>query len=868
MTTTTSWHFEGDFRWDAALVLIALVWAIMAYYAGKKRKAWLLSSALRTVAVVLLFLAAAGPVCRQVREAPLLVSFLLDVSNSIAPEERASFFGKINEVSSRLLAEDEGRLIVFGNEIREIDHFKGKKRFTERGYDLDGTRTNLASALRSAVLGAKREAIHRIVLLTDGNENVENAAAVAPLVRESQSQIFSFGPGKKRPESGHQPYFDRISVPQQVSTDQRFNIHVFLRNPSPNALRAVLRIRLDGQAISERRLDLPPGLTPFRLTYHEPRIGIHGIRADLEVEAEPDRRTISAVGFVHVIGKPRVILVDRDEGRRKFLAELLGEEFEVKGLHTLPAEAQELLRQECVILNDIPATEFRRNEMELLAKTVQDMGTGLVVLGGDDEDSMSSYRKTRLEDVLPVRLDLRASKSRRDFALILVIDRSGSMAGEKIEMAWRAAAKAVDSLEPGDVIGVVAFDFQPYWLVPLVVLQDNAEAVKRKIQGIAHGGGTNAQAAVKEVFRELLERQMNLRQHVVLISDGITEEEGFVNLVREMARHGITVSSVAIGQEANLPLLQRLKDAGKGEFYHVTDLGKLPKIVLEDLEESLKQVNVIRTDFRPRIYEPHPMVKGIDPADVPTLRSYCLSVLKPSGQKPLTTNFKNTEDPILATWVYGLGRSTAVLSGLRTGWLGEGTTWKQFGPLWSQIVRWTARSGSIDHALLKLRMEEDRLRVNIRVPLVEDEYPHSVKARLVEPGGAPRPILLSQKGPYAYEGETSMPSIPSTPPGQPGDWAMVIEGFRSGGPWVNAYPLHLPEPVFVEKQPVESPYERPNVNLLERLASETGGQHEPDVAQILRRGDTIEVTKQYWLLLAALAMLLVLGDIAARRLLG
>jgi len=861
MQDTTNWSLESGFYWSAAAGVVVLVWALTAYLASRpKRRVWLASSALRTAAVILLFLAAARPVHKQIRTAPLLVSFLLDVSDSIASNERADFFQTINDISRRLLPEDEGRLIIFGANAREIDRFRGPKSFPERGYEFDGSRTNLASALRTAALGTDPNALHRIVLLTDGNENIDEVATAIPLIRGSQAQVFTFGPKKKRPESFRRPYFDRISVPRQVGADERFSIHAFLRNPTQEALNASLRIRLDGKVISQQRLRLPPGLTPFRLIYHEPKTGIHNVRADLEIGDGASRDTFSATAFVHVIGKPKVLLIDQDRPRLKFLADLLANDFEVKGQHALPAVGQELLRYECVILNDIPADEFRRNEMELLSQMVQDLGTGLVVLGGDDESSMSSYRQTRLEEVLPVRLDVRTSKDRRDFALVLVIDRSGSMAGEKIEMAWRAASKAVDNLEPGDVIGVVAFDVEPYWIVPVVVLQESKITIKRQIQALGHGGGTNAYAAMKEVFGELLRRQMNIRQHVVLISDGLTEEMGFVKLVGEMADHGMTVSCVAIGEEANLPLLEKLKDAGKGEFYHVKDLTKLPTIILEDLEESLKEVNVIRTDFRPRIYEPHPITRGIDSSGLPILKSYCLSFLKSSGHKPLTTNFKNTEDPILATWVYGLGRSTAVLSGLRTGWLGEGTQWEQFGTLWSQLVRWTARTGSLDHALLKLEMDEDRLRVGIRVPLVGNEYPHSVKARLVESSDGPRTIPLRQRGPYQYEGEI--------PVQQTGNVALVIDGYRSSGRWVNAYPLYLSEPIFAEKQPIESPHQRPDFALLERLARETNGQHEPTAGEILRRGDKTEVTTGYWPFLTILAMFLFLADIAVRRLWG
>ena len=875
---TTSWHLESSFPWLVAFGLIALLVAVSVLHKGRAgRRTLVLSSVLRSLAVLLLLVAASRPVTKAMQPAPLLLSFLYDVSESIVPREREAFLGEVNEIAAQLRPEDECRLIAFGREAREVRRAVGQVRFAVRGYDLDGSRTNLAEALRAAVFGQENRPLHRVVLFSDGNENLEDVESVMPVVRASQTPVFTFAPRGKRPESFHRPYFEKISAPLQVGTDERFYIHVFLTNPTPTHVDASLRLSFDGETISEQRLELPPGLTPFRLAWHDRRTGIHCIKAEISKRPEgrearvPNRSATdamdaegreesSAIRFIHVISKPRVLVVDRDEGRRGFLAELLKKDFEIEEGVSLPAEFQELLRYDCIVLDDLPAEELRRGEMDLLARMVQDAGTGLVVIGGDDEHGMSSYRQTRIEDILPVRLDLRTAKDRRDFALVLVIDRSGSMAGEKIEMARRAALKAIENLEPGDVLGIVAFDSQAHWIVPIVTLEENRLPVKRSIKSLGEGGGTNARSAMRAVFEELLRRQMNIRQHVVLISDGLTEGVGFVDLVGRMSEHGITVSTVAIGDAANLSLLKKLESAGKGEFYHITDVSKLPNIVLEDIEESLREVNIIRTEFRPHVHEPHPIIKGLDPSGLPVLKSYSLSVLKPSGHKPLVTTFKNTDDPILATWVYGLGKCSTILSGLRTGWLGEGTAWKQFGPLWSQLVRWTARTYSAEHPLVKLTMEEDRLRLNLRVPMMDQDYPHSISARVVSPGAGPVPFRLEQKSVFEYEGGVTARADAHQ--------ALVIEGFRSEGPWVNAYPLYVPEPVSGKELPVESHHEPPNTALLERLARETNGRHEPDFSEIVRRGAPVAVRTEFWPFLAVLAMFVFLADIAVRRLLS
>ncbi|MBI2193295.1 MAG: VWA domain-containing protein [Planctomycetes bacterium] len=821
------------------------------------RRLLIASTALRAAVLVLLLLAAAQPFWRHMHPAPLDLTFLLDVSDSVSREERRTFLEILNSIGQQLDEEERSRLIVFGSDARLVREDRGAVRHVEQAYEMDGGRTHLASALRMALFHSDPGSLRRVVLFSDGNQNLEDAAVVLPLLRQLQIPVFTFGPRGKRPESSRHPYFEQLSAPQQVGGDERFYLHLFLRNPTSAAISAAVRVRWDDAALGEHRLVLPPGLTPFRLVQHEAREGIHSVRAELELPDASRGGPFSALGFVHVIGKPRVMLVDRDEGRRRFLAELLEKDFVVDERYALTADFQDLLRAECIILNDVPTTELRRGEMDLLARVVQDTGAGLLVVGGDDENGMSSYRRTRLEDVLPVRLDLRSSKGRRDFALVLAIDKSGSMDGEKIEMAHRSAIKAVESLEPGDVIGVLAFDAAPQWLVPLTTLETDRQPVIESINALEAGGGTDARFAIQVVFQELLHRQMNIKQHVVLISDGITDEAGFVAMAEQMVQADITVSVIAIGEGANLPLLESLKRAGRGEFFHVTDLQNLPQIVLRDMEERMQKVNLIRTEFQPRLFEPHPITKGIDGSSLPLLRSYSLSQLKSAGHKPLTTNFKNTEDPILAAWIYGLGKCSAMLSGLRTGWLGVGTDWKQFGTLWSQLVRWTARSDSLDHPLLKLAREGDRLRLEIRVPIKAEDVPQGILARLSGPEGNPIPIPLEQKTPFDYTGEVQIDSTASH--------ALVIEGYRASGPWVQAYPIHIPTAVPIEKLPVESPHERPNLVLLERLAKETGGAFEADPGWVLRRGDPVEERKEYWPALVILAMALFLADVALRR---
>ena len=87
-------------------------------------------------------------------------------------------------------------------------------------------------------------------------------------------------------------------------------------------------------------------------------------------------------------------------------------------------------------------------QMEVARTYVQDLGGGLIMLGGDQSFGLGGYYKTTLEEILPVRSDFEKEKEKPSLAMMLVIDKSGSMGGEKIEMAKDAARAAVELLGP------------------------------------------------------------------------------------------------------------------------------------------------------------------------------------------------------------------------------------------------------------------------------------------------------------------------------------------------------------------------------------------------------------------------------------
>src|SRR5690606_37211040 len=280
---------------------------------------------------------------------------------------------------------------------------------------------------------------------------------------------------------------------------------------------------------------------------------------------------------------------------------------------------------DAMILCNVPADQLSIRQMDMIRGYVRDFGGGFIMLGGDQSFGLGGYFQTPIEEILPVRMPIQKDLMRPALAIFLVIDKSGSMDGVKIDLAKRAAVATADAINPRDQIGVAGFDSESRVLLELTSAMDRAQ-ITSSIGQLTAGGGTFMYPALQDALSRLQESSAR-RKHIIVLSDGQTQGFGYEDMAAAIAADGITLSTVGIGADADMPLLEGMAAIAGGPAYFTNDLHSIPQIFTR---EALRAANTMLVErlVQPVAIQDDPALAAIDLEDLPLLTGYVATTPK------------------------------------------------------------------------------------------------------------------------------------------------------------------------------------------------------------------------------------------------
>jgi len=807
----------------------------------------------RALGVLLALLALAGP-ARVQQSGKKAMVVVLDHSQSMGAEGLAKVFARARDLRAKLPPDVECFFVALGDEAALLPDKAPLEATADRleWQRVHGGQTNLQRGVELARALFPAGTSRHIVLVSDGHEtrgSLMQAAREAAVTGIELHAIAVAGP----------PLPDvrvRDLTPSRSRLHEGASLRLTAALESTMAGRGVLKLFENGIEVESRPLSLKPGESREEVFTRTPGVrNIYKYRAVLEGfvgDTLPGNN--DALTIVDVRGRLRLLYAEGEPAEAQYLVQAMekeGIQLELRQPGSIPQTLEELAGFDGIILSDIPARQVGENAMSAMRDYVDKLGGGLVMIGGPNSFGVGGYYRTPIEELLPVRLKSPDDEEKQSSALELVLDRSGSMAGEKLETAKSAAVAAAEVLGRHDSIGVIAFDSEAHVVAPMTRVTSIA-AIAGQIASLSAGGGTNMEPAIK-IARESLQRVKARIKHMIILTDGQTSGTGYEAMASQCRAEGITISTVAIGEGSFIGLLQAMASAGGGQSYTTNDAQSITRIFTQDT--LLHTGRMIREEpFEAKDVEAGVMLAGLIPFQAPALLGYVKTLRKTTAQVPLVTD---TGDPLLAHWRYGLGKVTAFTSDAKSRWAGLWISrWPGYGRFWSQVLRETSRPPQGQRMDLRTAMQGDE--ALLAVDLLEDAGTRvnaaSVSAEVffvaADALGAPlKPVAmipLSQSGPGLYEGRF-----------RPDQAGVYLVRAQSGADTVSAGLVHNPSS--------EASLGTVNEPLLKSAVAITGGQMLADSQVPLLKATGATQFTELWPPLVVTLLLLFLLDVAIRR---
>lgn len=730
----------------------------------------------------------------------LTVLYLLDQSQSIPADKRQAMLKyAIEEVSKHRRAErgDQAGVIVFGGDAKiEIPPFDDNLPSIgrlESYFDLRTDATNLAAALKLAQASFPEGTAKRVVVITDGNENLGSA-------REAARSLADSGVGidivpVQLPERA-EIAVEKVTLPLDIHQGQPFEVRVVISNYArPSAdnpsghVRGMLRLTQHAgesdQLIGEQPVVLEPGRNVFGFKHEIGETAMFTFEAVFTPDDPTQDRSSQnnrATAYTHVRGEGHVLLIEdwQTKGEFDHLANRLRAqnlEVTVHDSHNPFSGPVELLEYDTIILANVARssgedaaeiTNFSDDQIRMLVRNTKQLGCGLVMLGGPNSFGAGGWTNTELEQAMPVDFQIKNAKIEAVGALVLLMHASEMADGNYWQKV--VAAEAIKSLGPMDYCGLIHWGWGgDSWLWTddanngLIRISNRRNNMLARLDRMTPGDMPQFDPAMQMALAGFNNVKASVK-HMIIISDGDPAKPA-PGTTKRFADAGIKISTVAVGAHgpAGHQTLQDIAADTGGKYYVVTNPKALPKIYQREARRiSRPLIHEPQPDgVQPIVIYPHEMLGDIDTSKLRRLAGYVLTTKK---DHPLVEQSIIASDPddggrnstLLASWNYGLGRTVVFTSDAGNLWARSWKSAEYYDRFFGNLVHWSM--GPIkDQGKFNVATDykDDRARIVVTALDKDDEFLNflNMNARAAGPEGENFDVKMEQVAPGRYVGE-------------------------------------------------------------------------------------------------------------------
>ncbi|MBS1153690.1 MAG: hypothetical protein H6Q89_5388, partial [Myxococcaceae bacterium] len=618
------------------------------------------------------------------------VVVVVDRSKSMPPRSEASAEELIRLLEPQRRPGDRLGVVSFGRDARVEMALTPDGAFGGFQSALDTEASNLSDALDVASALFADDRAGRVLVLSDGRATGLDARAAARRLAARGVPVDFRWIGRE--DTGLDVAVTHLEVPPQVAVKEPFQLAATLRATANTE--ATLTLLRNGKPLVKAQRTLRAGDTV--VTFRD-LIDAAGLASyQLKVEAKGDGVLENDVGraLTRIEGPPRVLLLT-DQPNGTLARTLKDAELQLQVAAPFALTMASLEGVGAVVLEDVEASRLSESGLHVLAQYVKEAGGGLLMTGGRHSFGEGGYRKSPIEDVLPVSLEVREEQRKAAVAISIILDCSCSM-GVRVpdgrttmELAAEGVVGALQLLNERDEASVHMVDTNPHEIFGMSSGADGLPLGK-VARGFSGGGGIYVGVGLRTGMKEILKSDKPTR-HVLLFSDAADSEnpDDYQRTLTELKEKNVTVSVIGMGTRADpdAALLEEIAQRGNGRIYFAEDVTSLPRIF------SQETIAVARSTF---IDTATPLVVGPDLAllgklpfsGLTRLGGYNLTYLRSQASVGVRTDDEN-KAPVVAFWPRGAGRAVAFTGEVHGHYTGEPKGWAGRRALLEQMVRWT-----------------------------------------------------------------------------------------------------------------------------------------------------------------------------------